>query len=107
MSSQTITTPLTHNSNSVAIASFKDGNTTSIQFQTNGVSYWNPTVSANLVQSTLGSDQGNSQVTFKKGLTVKYLPKSSTSYSVTVTGQIVDNGTSYNLSGLNIGTFTA
>ena len=107
MSNTVVNTPLTPNSKSVATATFQNGNMTVLQFQAGGVAYWSPSVSVNFTRVSLPSDVGNATVTFKAGLSVQYVPQTASSYMVTVTGQIVDSGTVYPLSGMVVGVFTS
>ena len=106
VSSQSITTNLTPNSNSVAIASGDSNNQTSVPFQFQGrITYWNPSVSTSNTTATLALDTGNGVVTFKQGLNVTYKPIETNVYSVLLDGQIIDSGTIYNFTGAVLGTF--
>ncbi|PXX47039.1 hypothetical protein [Undibacterium pigrum] len=106
VAAQTITTNLTPNSNSVAIASGDINNQTGVAFQFQGrVTYWNPSVSTSATTATLANDIGNGVVTYKKGLTVTYQPLQTAFYNVLLDGQVVDSGTLYNFTGAVLGTF--
>jgi hypothetical protein len=106
MSDNTVNTPLTPNSNCIATATFDNGNLTQLSFQTGGLGYWSPSVSANFTSAALAADTGNDNVTFKEGLTVKYIAQTASTYMITLSGNILDSGTNYPISGLSLGTFT-
>lgn len=91
------TTALTPNSNCTAVGSGDTNNSTSVQFYAppNGVAWWTTGVSSAATSTTLPADIGNSVVTFKQGLTVRYLPGGGGSYNVILSGNIVDSGTVY------------
>jgi hypothetical protein len=104
---QSINTPLTPNSNSIAVASGDKNNTTNISFLYNNmIPYWSPQVSAGNAQAILGSDVGNGVVTFKKGLTVSLISQQGY-YIVTLDGQIQDTNSTYAITGKLLGTFPA
>lgn len=103
---QTVNTPLTPNSNAVSSATGDTNDDTTISFYYNKeIPYWSPMVSSSFTSASLSKDMGNAVVTFKEGLTVDYLPQAGGMYTVTVTGEIDDGGTIYNLKGKSIGTF--
>ncbi len=102
----TINTPLTPNSNCIATATFANGNLTQLSFQTGGIAYWSPSVSANFTTAKLAKSAGNDSVTFLAGLTATYISQTSSSYMITLNGEIQDAGTIYPIVGLSLGTFT-
>jgi hypothetical protein len=96
------TTALSPNSNCTAVGSGDSNNTTTVQFYAppNGIAWWISAVSTAFTSAVLSDDIGNAIVTFKKGLTVRYLPSGSAgAYNVLLTGTIIDGGTTYNYSG--------
>ena len=104
--SSSTNTPLTPNSNAVIVPSGDVNEDTQIAFQyDNMISYWSPMVSSALTTAILSQDVGNGIVTFMQGLTVQFLPLSGGYYTVTVTGQIKDSGSVYNIVGKSLGTF--
>ena len=106
VAAQTITTNLTPNSNTVAIASGDTNNQTGVAFQFQGrITYWNPSVSTGATTAALANDIGNGVVTFKQGLTVTYLPQTAAFYNVILDGDVVDSGTVYRFTGAVLGTF--
>ena len=104
---QLTNTPLTPNSNATCSASGDTNDTTQISFLYNNITaYWSPSVSSGNAETTLVGDRGNDVVTFKDGLKVNYLAqKAGSSYTITVTGNIVDSGSLYKLTGKSLGTF--
>jgi hypothetical protein len=104
---QSVNTPLTPNSNSIAVASGDKNNTTNLSFLYNNmIPYWSPQVSAGNAQAILGTDVGNGVVTFKKGLTVSLISQQGY-YIVTLDGQIQDTNSVYTITGKLLGTFPA
>lgn len=96
------TTSLTPNSNCTAVGSGDNNNTTTVQFYAppNGIAWWITAVSTAFTTAVLSEDIGNAIVTFKKGLTVRYVPSGAAgAYNVLLSGTIVDGGTVYNYSG--------
>ncbi len=103
---QSTNTPLTPNSNAVAAASGDTNDNTQISFFYNNIiPYWSPAISSANTTVTNDRDRGNAVVTFKKGLTVEYLPQAQGKYTVIVSGTIVDGGGEYVLTGKSLGTF--
>ncbi|MFZ6681224.1 hypothetical protein [Undibacterium sp. Tian12W] len=106
VTSQSVTTNLTPNSNSVVIASGDNRNETRIVFQFKGrENYSTLSVSTTSTTAKLSSDTGNGVITFKSGLTVTYQALQTGFYSVLLDGQIVDNGVIYSIRGAVLGTF--
>jgi len=103
---QTVNTPLTPNSNSIAVPSGDSNDTTNLSFLYNNIiPYWSPQVSSSNTTTTLGSDIGNGVVTFKQGLTVMYVPQQGGVYTVVLTGDIVDGNSLYKITGKSLGVF--
>ncbi|MBK9941477.1 MAG: hypothetical protein U0Z44_20015 [Kouleothrix sp.] len=103
---QSTNTPLTPNSNALANASGDKTDDTQLAFvYNNTITYWSPSLSSSNTTAVNDRDRGNAVVTFKKGLTVEYLPQAGGSYLVTVTGDIVDSGSTYTVTGKSLGTF--
>jgi hypothetical protein len=90
-------TLLTPNSNCSAVANNDPNNSVIVQFMAppSGMSWWTAMTSAALQPTVLNSNQGNSVVTFKAGLTVSYHAQGGNSFSVLLNGMIVDGGTDY------------
>lgn len=91
------TTALTPNSNCVAVGSGDANDTTSIAFYSpqNVFAYWSPSVGISAPKAVNAVDRGNAIVTFTKGLTVVLQQSTGGAYNVTVSGDIIDNGTLY------------
>jgi hypothetical protein len=91
------TTPLTPNSNCAASGSGDTNNSTTVQFYSppDGIAWWTGSVSSGSLSAVLAGDIGDSQVTYRKGLTLAYVPAGIGAYNVILTGDIVDNGTIY------------
>ena len=104
---QVVTTPLTPNSKAQTSATGDAGQDTTVQFLSNDVIYWTAMVSNSNLSVSLAADRGNDVVTFKAGLTVKFLPQSGGEYIVTVDGNIIDSGSEYQLTGKYLGKFGA
>jgi len=104
---QSVNTPLTPNSNAIAVASGDKNNTTNLSFLFNNmIPYWSPQVSSASTTAILGQDIGNGVVTFKKGLTVSLITQQGY-YIVVLDGQIQDTMSIYNITGKLLGTFPA
>jgi hypothetical protein len=99
MSGTTQATPLTPNSNCVAVGGGDSNLTTTVKFMApaNGIAWYTTQVS--LGGSTTQSSQtvGNSTVKFEKGLTVQLVQTGGGSYQVFATGTIIDNNAEYKL----------
>lgn len=103
---QSTNTPLTPNSNALASASGDQTDDTQLAFMYNNVvAYWSPALSSSNTSVTNDRDRGNGVVTFKKGLMVEYLSQAGGMYTVVVTGDIVDSGSTYSLTGKSLGSF--
>lgn len=111
---QTVTTVLTPNSTSVANPLNDDSQTVMINFNVRSVTYWATLVSSSILKVMLAADRGCSVVTFKgrsldppmDGLTVSFSALGLGKYMVLLDGQIIDDGTVYNISGKPLGIFT-
>ncbi len=103
-----VNTPLTPNSNALTKASGDVNNDTWVYFQVEAKStYWTVLLSAANTRVRNAQDRGNDLVTFRKGLEVDYLAQAGGSYSIQVSGRILDDGTNYRLTGKILGTFGA
>jgi hypothetical protein len=104
---QSVNTPLTPNSNSIAVASGDKNNTTNLSFLYNNmIPYWSPQVSAGNTQVVLGNDVGNGVIHLKRGLTVSLISQQGY-YIVTLDGHIQDGSSIYTITGKLLGTFPA
>jgi hypothetical protein len=104
---QTTNTQLTPNSNATATASGDVNDTTQCSFLYNNlIPYWSPSVGSGNTTATLGMDRGNAVVTFMKGLTVTYIALAGKNYTLTLSGNITDSGTIYQLN-KSLGIFTS
>jgi hypothetical protein len=80
--------------------------TVAFQIQPADTTYWSPTVTTSFTTVVNSADKGNNVVTFTKGLTVQLSPQGGGSYNLFLTGNITDNGDTYPVTGLPIGSYT-
>ena len=103
---QSTITPLTPNSNAIAVSSGYRNDDTQVVFMVIGAPYWAALVSSATTIVINDQDRGNGIVIFTEGLTVEFLPLWGGYYNVTVTGIIEDSANRYRLEGKSLGIFT-
>ena len=102
---QSTNTPLTPNSNAVAVQLEGINNDTLISFMSLDATYWSALVSSATTTVTNNKKKGNGIVIFEKGLEVEYIALSGGYYTVIVTGYIEDSKITYNVVGKSLGLF--
>ncbi|MEM7481911.1 MAG: hypothetical protein AAF481_12120 [Acidobacteriota bacterium] len=101
----TVVTPLTPDSSSECRATGDVNDDTWVYFRAGKTIYWTVLLSSANTQVVNSKDRGNEVVTFKKGLTTDFLSQAGGAYSITATGEIVDDYTSYQITGKQLGSF--
>jgi hypothetical protein len=99
------TTLVTPDSQTVATSLNNPNNQITIVFRTGNVTYWTVMLSTSVVNVVLSSNRGNAVVTFQQGLTVHLTANGSAGFNIFLSGNIVDDGTTYSLTGTYLGTF--
>jgi hypothetical protein len=99
------TTSLTPDSQSLTTSLSNANNQIKIAFSTGGVVYWTVMLSTSAVDVALSSNRGNAVVTFQKGLNAHLTANGSAGFNIFLSGNIVDDGTTYSLVGTYLGTF--
>jgi hypothetical protein len=99
------TTQLTPNSQSVCTMTSTSA-TVAFQIQPTDSAYWTPTVTTAFVSVSNPTTKGTGVVTFDVGLTVTLNPQQGGGFVVLVAGPITDSGSTYNLQGQVVGTYT-
>jgi hypothetical protein len=100
------TTLLTPDSDALATSLGNPNNGITIVFRTRGTAYWTTLLSSSNVNVALSNNRGNAIVTFQKGLTVYMTANGAAGFNLFLSGTIVDDGTSYAITGLFLGNFT-
>jgi hypothetical protein len=102
-----VTTPTSPNTDVTTISSFDPNDSTGISFQYQGkIPVWSPTVSRVVPTATLTNDVTIGATTWKCGLTVTYVALDDNRYSITLTGAIVDGGSTFGCTGTTLGIFS-
>jgi len=104
---QSTNTPLTPNSNAVAVKIADLNNDTLISFMSLDATYWSALLSSSTTTVTNNKRKGNGIVTFEKGLEVEYIALAEGYYMIIVTGYIIDNKITYDLVGKSLGIFSS
>jgi hypothetical protein len=102
---QSTNTPLTPNSNAIAVQIADLNNDTLISYMSLDATYWSALVSSATTCVINNKRKGNGIVFFKKGLEVEYIALAGGYYTVIVTGEIKDSKIIYNLVGKSLGIF--
>lgn len=100
------TTVLTPNSDALASSLGNPNNALTIAFRVRGVTYWTVLLSSADVDVALSNNRGNAVVTFHNGLAVHLTANGAAGFNLFANGTIVDDGTSYVLTGVFLGTFS-
>jgi len=106
-SADPIRTTLTSNSYSLVAPTGDANETTKVSLCSSlgDTCYWNPILSLSSLNAKNPKDIGDAIVTFKKGLNVTFLTLGNKKCKVTLTGEIVDNGTSKPFTNESLGIF--
>lgn len=100
------TTLITPNSQTLATSLENVNNQIMIGFSTAGTTYWTVMLSTSVVSVVLSSKRGNAVVTFQPGLTAYLVANGSAGMNIFLTGDVIDDGTTYSMTGTFLGTFT-
>ena len=101
----TVTTPLTINSQSTATYNGDPNQTTKVTFSYQNNLLWATQVNNTATVQTLSADTSASPVILRKGAQVK-LQNVGSAFSILFTGVIIDSGSETPFNNTNIGTFT-
>lgn len=100
------TTVLTPNSDALAASLGNPNNAMTIAFRVRGVTYWTVLLSSADIDVALSNNRGNAVVTFHQGLAVHLTANGAAGFNLFASGTIVDDATSYALTGAFLGTFS-
>jgi hypothetical protein len=99
------TTQLTPNSQCVATITSTSASV-AFQIQPQDTAYWTPTVTTTFTSVSNPTAKGNAVVQFDVNLSVTLNPQQGGGFVVLVAGPITDSGSTYNLTGQPVGTYT-
>lgn len=100
------TTVLTPDSDALAASLGNANSAITVAFRVRGVTYWTVLLSSADVDVALSNNRGNAVVTFHQGLAVRLTANGAAGFNLFASGTIVDDGASYALTGVFLGTFT-
>jgi hypothetical protein len=98
-------TLITPNSQALVTSLQNANNQILIAFSTGGVTYWTVMLSTSVVSVALSSNRGNAIVTFQAGLKVYLVANGAAGFNIFLSGEVIDDGTTYKLTGTYLGTF--